>query len=139
MLLKRHMEERVAFALHHLGEETSWTNIIFSDEKKFNLDGPDGSAYYWRCIGEDEKFFSKRQGGGGSVMVWGGMSSAGKTELMICEGKVNSKKYCEILENALIPYLTEHHEETFTYQQDNAPIHTSNYTKDYLSSYEIET
>ena len=42
-------------------------------------------------------------------MVWGGVLEAGKTELMICEGKVNSHKYCEILENTLIPYVTKHH------------------------------
>ena len=106
MLLQRHMVKRKEFAEYHLSNETPWSKIIFSDEKKFNLDGPDGFAYYWHAIGEEEKIFSRRQAGGGSVMVWGGVSDAGKTELMICEGKIDSKKYCEILDNALIPFLT---------------------------------
>ncbi|KAI5151780.1 hypothetical protein ENBRE01_2380 [Enteropsectra breve] len=25
----------------------SWKNVIFSDEKKFNLDRPDGYSYFW--------------------------------------------------------------------------------------------
>ena len=37
--------------------------------KKFNLDGPDGLAYYWHDLRMEELTFSRRQQGGGSVMV----------------------------------------------------------------------
>ena len=48
-----------------------WETVAFSDEKKFNLDGPDGSQCYWYDLGKEKQLFSKRQFGGESVMVWG--------------------------------------------------------------------
>lgn len=71
MLSPSNIEGRKKFALDHIHWTKKWRKIIFSDEKKFNLDGPDGFAYYWHDLRTEEKIFSKRQSGGGSVMVWG--------------------------------------------------------------------
>ena len=49
--------------------------VIFSDEKKFNLDGPDGLAYYWHDIRREKQFFEKRQQGSESDMIWGAISN----------------------------------------------------------------
>ena len=51
--------------------DDTWARTFFSDEKKWNLDGPDGLKYYWHCLRNDPKVAFSRQNGGGSVMVWG--------------------------------------------------------------------
>ncbi|KAF0775093.1 hypothetical protein AaE_001207, partial [Aphanomyces astaci] len=62
---------------------------VFSDEKKFNLDGPDGYQYYWHDLRKEQEIYTKRVSGGGSVMIWAGMSAFGRTELAFLEGKQN--------------------------------------------------
>uniref|UniRef100_A0A915CR11 Transposase Tc1-like domain-containing protein n=1 Tax=Ditylenchus dipsaci TaxID=166011 RepID=A0A915CR11_9BILA len=67
--------DRLEFARLHMSWTHEWESVIFSDEKKFNLDGPDGFSYYWRDLRKEPRFFSKRNFGGGSVMVWLGFSA----------------------------------------------------------------
>jgi len=43
--------------------------VIFSDEKKFNLDGPDGCDSYWHDLRKEHLVKPRRNFGGGSVMV----------------------------------------------------------------------
>ena len=63
---------------------------MFYGEKKFNLDGPDGSPYYWHNLRKEKQLFSKRLFGGGSVMVWGAFSVS---DLVVMEGKQNYARY----------------------------------------------
>ncbi|KAL7723243.1 hypothetical protein ACLKA6_012750 [Drosophila palustris] len=100
-LLPRHKEARLKFAEDHLS--TDWNTIIFSDEKKWNLDGPDGSRCYWRDLRKDPIYFSKRNFGGGSVMVWGAFTSKATLELQFTSSRMNSKEYIGVLECSLLP------------------------------------
>ena len=45
-------------------------SVTFSDEKKFNRDGPDGYQYYWADLRNEAEIYSKNAIGGGGVMVW---------------------------------------------------------------------
>ena len=38
--------------------------------KKYNLDGPGGIEFYWHDTRKEKRVFSRRQAGGGGVMVW---------------------------------------------------------------------
>lgn len=78
VLTPAHKADRFNFSLKHVTWGEKWNQVVFSDEKKFNLDCPDGYHYYWHDIRTDEVTFSRRVMGGGGVMVWAGFSSSGK-------------------------------------------------------------
>uniref|UniRef100_A0A915DS67 Transposable element Tc3 transposase n=1 Tax=Ditylenchus dipsaci TaxID=166011 RepID=A0A915DS67_9BILA len=64
-LTDQHRRDRLEFAHLHMSWTHEWESVIFSDEKKFNLDGPDGFSYYLRDLRKEQRFFSKRNFGGG--------------------------------------------------------------------------
>ena len=95
-------------------EKVSWTlgkwiTIIFSDQEKFNLDGPDGIQCYWHDLRKEEQVFSKSPFGGGFAMIWGTFSANGKAESVVMKGRQNAQKYVEVLETRLLPFAEVHH------------------------------
>jgi transposase len=135
-LKKRHMVARTNFAVKFLNKNTIWDRVVFSDEKKFNLDGPDGYQFYWHDLRKEVEVYSTRVNGGGSVMVWAGMSCYGKTQLAFLEGRQNSQCYTKTLDDYLLPYLEElrddHGISDPIFQHDNASIHESQYTRSHM-------
>ncbi len=110
---------------------------MFSDEKKFNLDGPDGFAYYWHDIRKEERYFSKRQQGGGSVMDWAAISYYGLSSMVVLNGTLKSEDYCDVL-SGLLPLAEEDCPDDWIFQFDNARIHTSRYTREWLADNNID-
>ncbi len=109
-----------------------WKRTIFSDEKRFCLDGPDGAAYYWADKRLDKRYFSRRQQGGKSVMVWGCFSWKGKPELVFVPNTMNAQRYVRLLEDHLEPFGDGKHPNWFRLQQDNAKSHTAKITDQYF-------
>jgi len=64
-----HKLERLRFAENHMSWTSEWNHVVFSDEKKFNLDGPDGFQYYWHDLRQEEQVQMSRNFGGGSVLL----------------------------------------------------------------------
>ena len=63
--------------------------------------------------------------------MWGCFSSKGIGRLKLVEGSIDSKKYVSILEECMPESLMmcELDKENLIFQQDNAPCHTSKFTK----------
>lgn len=112
----------------------NWNKVIFSDEKKFNLDGPDGLHYYWRDLRKENRQIMSRNFGGGSVMIWAAFSYTGKSKIAFISERLNSEKYCLMLENYLLPFARSNYGHDFIFQQDNARIHTSMYSKEWFEA-----
>ena len=127
---------RLEFSRVNMNRE--WKTVIFSDEKKFNLDGPDGLAGYWHDLRKDERIFSKRNFGGGSVMVWGAFCSLGKLPLAFISTKSRSADYQQVLEESLLPFLQRFNRIPLTFQQDNASIHKSKDTLGWFARHQID-
>lgn len=136
-LTKDHRNKRLEWARKHVDLGAGWDDVVFSDEKKFNLDGPDGFKFYWRDLRKDPELFSRRQHGGGSVMVWGAFSSRGQTTIPWLDGRQNSKDYQETLKEHLLPFTGVAHPDRFVFQQDGASIHRSRSTLTWLNDHNI--
>lgn len=79
--MQRHKTARLYIASEYVNWKEEWRNLLFNDEKKFNLDGPDGMQCYWHDLRRVKEIRMSRNFGGGSVMVWGGFSYQGKIPL----------------------------------------------------------
>ncbi|KAK2579788.1 hypothetical protein KPH14_012181 [Odynerus spinipes] len=107
-LKKRHIDARLKFAEKFIKKRNMWKHVIWSDEKKFNLDGLDGFNYYWHDLRKERRVMSRTAQGGGSVMIWAAF-----------------KKNCKKNDKTI-------------FQQDNAPIHTASSTKKWFQEFGIE-
>lgn len=131
-LSPQNIEARKQFAISHMSWTKEWRKIIFSDEKKFNLDGPDGWTHYWHDLRTEPKVFSKRQSGGGSVMVWGAIGYRKKVDLIFIDHRMNSADYQEMVGPLFPAWGYEMAGIGWQFQQDNAPIHVSTSSRDYF-------
>lgn len=82
--------------------------MIFSDESRFSLDGPNARVSYWADTRVARRWQGKRQKGGGICMIWAAFSLIGKTSLVFVTGSINSVGYTELLEENLLPVADEH-------------------------------
>lgn len=102
-LTQRHMFLRVEWARSYMKQDMKC--VIFTDETRATLDGPDGWSKGW--VGFEGKLhhrFRRHQGGGG-VMLWAGIVHDELVgPIMVREGvKINSANYCALLDEVFVP------------------------------------
>jgi transposase len=130
-LTAAHKAARMEFCRVYLKQD--WSSVWFTDEKRWCLDGPDRYSKYWHDLRKEELLGSRRQGGGGSIMVWGGICGGRTTSLCFVNGSLNSLKYQDVLAMHLLPFLTPND----LFMQDNASIHASHSTRDWIGLHGI--
>ena len=132
VLTRRHRRLRLDWARRHLRfTRADWGNVLFSDESRFNLRRSDGRTRVFRRRGEryaDACVTEKGQFGGGSVMVWAGISLHTKTRIIPIHQNLNAQMYQNlILQPEVIPHVRGNRGMVF--MQDNATPHTARTTR----------
>lgn len=132
-----HKEKRLDFAKVHMTWNTEWHTVVFSDEKKFNLDGPDGYNFYYHDMRKEEVILSRRHSRIGGIMVWGAISYYGQIKLQFKTTKLNAEHYKNILERAFPECSNIFRPLRWIFQQDNAPIHNARVVKAWISDQNV--
>ena len=90
-------------------------------------------------ISEKKKWYFERDIlEGGSLMTWLAISAKGKTDLVVVMGKQNSMIHFNVSTEQVVPFEELAHTEKLVFQQDNAKIYTSRYTRSFLKGNKIE-
>lgn len=136
LLTKRHEKQRFEASKKWIFmNEEDTRSIIFSDESKFNLFYIDGKIKVWR---EPKKGLKNKnlvptiKHGGGSIMLWGCFSYYGVGNLVVIKGKMNAAKYIDILAKNLFISAEKMNLNSFIFQQDNDPKHTSKLANEFF-------
>ena len=98
-----HKRERIKICKQWLKDRVNWNEVVFTDQKRFNLDGQDNWQSYHR-LGK-KVLRKKRQCGCGSIMIWGMVLSSGKIFIIKRNGTFNSSKYKALLSQRAVPII----------------------------------
>ena len=126
----KNKKKRLAFAKEHLSKPIQfWSNVLWTDESKFELFGSKKRERVWRKSGEallERNVKMTRKFGGGNIMVWGCFSRNGVGELARIESIMTGESYVHILKENLPKSVEKLRlERNYVFQQDNDPKHTS--------------
>ena len=120
-----------------------WKKVIYSDETKVNRWGSDGAQITWKHKDDSlqpHNIQTRLKGAGGSIMVWGCMTSLGVGyACRIVEYPMNSELYTHILGTTYKDTLDYYglSGTDVIFQQDGDPKHTSKFTKQWLETNKI--
>ena len=140
-LTMKNKEKRMEYARQYQTTSAKeWRKLIFSNEKKFNLDGQEGFQKYRHAKYFPEENYSTRHSGGGSLMICrGDFSSSRKLKLQFVSGQQKAADYVKMQKDLFLAQ-EEHRlcEEELIVQQDNAASHNASITKKYLLEQKIK-
>jgi hypothetical protein len=144
LLTKRHRTRRMEFANKYKNwTAREWRRVIFSDETKINRFGSDGRKWRWKARGgalRDNQVTPTVKYGGGSLMVWGCISSRGVGNLARINVRMDADLYCRILDENLLSSIQSYGQDRrqIIFQQDRDPKHEAKKTLKWLNTAGIE-
>ena len=60
-LEKHHVSARLSWAIERVSWGAKWQQVVFSDEKKFNLEGHDEFQYYWHDLRKQPEVYLNQE------------------------------------------------------------------------------
>ena len=135
-LSDRHKTERKGICRDWLMNGTSSKKVAFTDESRFNLDGPDSQMSWQHSKNRMKR--PRRQQGGGGIMILGMLMLSGQLNCYEVQGIINSAKYIKLLSDFALPLISYELGNDWLPQQDNAPAHTSAATQLFLEAKLVE-
>ena len=124
--------------------KTNCEQVLFTDESRATLDGPDDWMSGWLLNGETPQSKNRRRkggrGGGWSVIIWAGIiKDAIVGPFAVPDGvKMNAQSYAEFLKKNFLPWYKKQRlplKRKMIFLHDNAPSHAARYTCDALSKF----
>lgn len=142
ILSAQQKQGRIIFCLNYVYRPLEfWKQVIFSDEKIFQSSN-DGRIRVYRprnCRFEERYVNPSNSSGRFSVHVWAWMCVHGPGVCWRVEGRFNRHSYINILENVMLPSVSQMYpENNFVFQQDNCPVHTANDVRQWFQNHNIE-
>ena len=120
--------------------QQQWKSVVFTDKSRFCVNMHDARAKVWRRKGERYANCCVRQAdrwGGGSIMVWGGISWRHKTPLVVVGGNLTVQRYIDdVLTPTLVPFMRINPDVTL-FQQDIARPHSARLMSEFLDNNNI--
>ena len=87
---------------------------------------------------KEKLYFSRRNFGSGSIMVWGAFYSRGTLPFSFTSSKMNRNYFFSMLDTHLLLFLRRFCRKKYTFQLDNASIYTSSTTFQWFSANHIQ-
>ncbi|GFU19991.1 transposable element Tcb2 transposase [Trichonephila clavipes] len=136
-LTSRHRRDRREWATEHVNwRRNEWSSVLFSDESRFSVHLDNRPIFIWKDRGSKNNLAFVHESvrfGGGGVLVYGGISIDGRTDLYIIRyGPLTARRYRdEIFRPIVVPYAAAI-EDDFILMDDNCRPHRGNLVEDSL-------
>ena len=129
----KHKVKRLEYARQYQTMSAKeWQKVVFSAEKKYNLDGSDDFEKYWHA----KKFQLRitQQGIVEEDLLWSGgaFSSSGKLKLQFVSGRQKALFHVKMLNDLSFAQEGRRlYRKEWVFQQDNVVTHNASITKKY--------
>jgi hypothetical protein len=131
LLTDKHKDRRLAFVRAYLRQ--NWRQVLFSDEKTFELFAHPHNQYIWTATAAEVRPQPTVKHPP-KLHVWGGISYLGKTELFVFTGNMDGPFYKRILTERMLPDARRiFGDRPWVFQQDGDPKHTSGLVQQWLA------